>query len=154
MLKKTSSFPVEKAFPVTWEATDQGAVISFDTHKVTTCINFDFRSKGESSLSTLEPSYSLLGEEKEDLTLQRHRVSRALRYRYCSLLEVAKLTVRYQGCADKGLCYLPQKVSARFTHARNRIEALVEEPSNSLYQTLGEISEDTNVFIFVPISSR
>jgi len=52
--------------------------------------------------------------------------------------------VRYQGCADKGLCYLPQKLVLDLPMLETVAETLVEEPSNSLYQTLGEISEDTN----------
>ena len=58
--------PVEEAFPVTWEATDQGAVIRFDTHPGYYLYQSRFSFKEESSLSTLAPQYSLPGEEKQD----------------------------------------------------------------------------------------
>ncbi|PTO93334.1 protein-disulfide reductase DsbD [Vibrio splendidus] len=136
--------PVEEAFPVTWKATDQGAVISFDTHKGYYLYQSRFSFKGESSLSTLEPSYSLPGEEKEDPNFGNVVVFHEPLTVTVPYTGSGKLIVRYQGCADKGLCYLPQKLELDLPMLKTVAEALVEEPSNSLYQTLGEISEDTN----------
>ncbi|MFS1428497.1 protein-disulfide reductase DsbD domain-containing protein, partial [Vibrio splendidus] len=102
--------PVEEAFPVTWEATDQGAVISFDTHKGYYLYQSRFSFKGESSLSTLEPSYSLPGEKKEDPNFGNVIVFHEPVTVTVPYSGSGKLTVRYQGCADKGLCYLPQKL--------------------------------------------
>ncbi|WP_122082302.1 protein-disulfide reductase DsbD [Vibrio coralliirubri] len=136
--------PVEQAFPVTWEVTDQGAVISFDTHKGYYLYQSRFSFKEESSLSTREPQYSLPGEEKQDPNFGNVVVFHEPLTVTVPYTGNGKLTLRYQGCADKGLCYLPQKLVLDLPMIEALAAAQIEEQSNSLVQTLGEISEDTN----------
>lgn len=142
--QESEFLPVEQAFPVSWEATDQGAVISFETHKGYYLYQSRFSFKEESSLSTREPQYSLPGEEKQDPNFGNVVVFHEPLTVTIPYTGSGKLTVRYQGCADKGLCYLPQKLVLDLPMIETLDEALVEEQSNSLVQTLGEISEDTN----------
>ncbi|MFZ3406221.1 protein-disulfide reductase DsbD [Vibrio chagasii] len=136
--------PVEEAFPVTWEATDQGAVIRFDTHPGYYLYQSRFSFKEESSLSTLAPQYSLPGEEKQDPNFGNVVVFHDPLTVTMPYTGSGKLTVRYQGCADKGLCYLPQKLELDLPTLKALADVASEKPSNSLVQTLGEISDDTN----------
>ncbi|MCG9691825.1 protein-disulfide reductase DsbD [Vibrio sp. Isolate22] len=136
--------PVEEAFPVTWEATDQGAVIRFDTHPGYYLYQSRFSFKEESSLSTLAPQYSLPGEEKQDPNFGNVVVFHDPLIVTVPYTGSGKLTVRYQGCADKGLCYLPQKLELDLPTLKALADVASEKPSNSLVQTLGEISDDTN----------
>ena len=136
--------PVEEAFPVTWEATDQGAVIRFDTHPGYYLYQSRFSFKEESSLSTLDPQYSLPGEEKQDPNFGNVVVFHDPLIVTVPYTGSGKLTVRYQGCADKGLCYLPQKRVLDLPTLNALADVASEKPSNSLVQTLGEISDDTN----------
>ncbi|WP_434568182.1 protein-disulfide reductase DsbD [Vibrio chagasii] len=136
--------PVEEAFPVTWEATDQGAVIRFDTHPGYYLYQSRFSFKEESSLSTLAPQYSLPGEEKQDPNFGNVVVFHDPLTVTVPYTGSGKLTVRYQGCADKGLCYLPQKLELDLPTLKALADVATEKPSNSLVQTLGEISDDTN----------
>ena len=136
--------PVEEAFPVTWEATDQGAVIRFDTHPGYYLYQSRFSFKEESSLSTLAPQYSLPGEEKQDPNFGNVVVFHEPLTITVPYTGSGKLTARYQGCADKGLCYLPQKLVLDLPTLKTLAEVATEKPSNSLVQTLGEISDDTN----------
>lgn len=139
--QESEFLPVEEAFPVTWEATDQGAIISFDTHPGYYLYQSRFSFKEESSLSTLEPQYSQPGEEKQDPNFGNVVVFHKPLTVTVPYTGGGKLTVRYQGCADKGLCYLPQKLELDLP----KLEILIaDSSSSSLYQTLGEISEDTN----------
>ncbi len=136
--------PVEEAFPVTWEATDQGAVIRFDTHPGYYLYQSRFSFKEESSLSTLAPQYSLPGEEKQDPNFGNVVVFHDPLIVTVPYTGSGKLTIRYQGCADKGLCYLPQKLELDLPTLKALADVASEKPSNSLVQTLGEISDDTN----------
>ena len=136
--------PVEEAFPVTWEATDQGAVIRFDTHPGYYLYQSRFSFKEESSLSTLAPQYSLPGEEKQDPNFGNVVVFHEPLTITVPYTGSGKLTARYQGCADEGLCYLPQKLVLDLPTLKTLAEVATEKPSNSLVQTLGEISDDTN----------
>lgn len=136
--------PVEEAFPVTWEATGQGAVIRFDTHPGYYLYQSRFSFKEESSLSTLDPQYSLPGEEKQDPNFGNVVVFHDPLTVTVPYTGSGKLTVRYQGCADKGLCYLPQKRVLDLPTLNALADVASEKPSNSLVQTLGEISDDTN----------
>ncbi|WP_394138789.1 protein-disulfide reductase DsbD [Vibrio chagasii] len=136
--------PVEEAFPVTWEATDQGAVIRFDTHPGYYLYQSRFSFKEESSLSTLAPQYSLPGEEKQDPNFGNVVVFHDPLIVTVPYTGSGKLTVRYQGCADKGLCYLPQKLELDLPTLKALADVASAKPSNSLVQTLGEISDDTN----------
>ena len=136
--------PVEEAFPVTWEATDQGAVIRFDTHPGYYLYQSRFSFKEESSLSTLAPQYSLPGEEKQDPNFGNVVVFHEPLTITVPYTGSGKLTARYQGCADEGLCYLPQKLVLDLPKLKTLAEVATEKPSNSLVQTLGEISDDTN----------
>ncbi|NOH33526.1 protein-disulfide reductase DsbD [Vibrio chagasii] len=136
--------PVEEAFPVTWEATGQGAVIRFDTHPGYYLYQSRFSFKEESSLSTLAPQYSLPGEEKQDPNFGNVVVFHDPLIVTVPYTGSGKLTVRYQGCADKGLCYLPQKLELDLPTLKALADVASEKPSNSLVQTLGEISDDTN----------
>lgn len=136
--------PVEEAFPVTWEATGQGAVIRFDTHPGYYLYQSRFSFKEESSLSTLDPQYSLPGEEKQDPNFGNVVVFHDPLIVTVPYTGSGKLTVRYQGCADKGLCYLPQKLELDLPTLKALADVASEKQSNSLVQTLGEISDDTN----------
>ncbi|MFA0035278.1 protein-disulfide reductase DsbD [Vibrio sp. 10N.261.52.A1] len=136
--------PVEEAFPVTWEATGQGAVIRFDTHPGYYLYQSRFSFKEESSLSTLAPQYSLPGEEKQDPNFGNVVVFHDPLTVIVPYTGSGKLTVRYQGCADKGLCYLPQKLELDLPTLKALADVASEKPSNSLVQTLGKISDDTN----------
>lgn len=136
--------PVEEAFPVTWEATDQGAVIRFDTHPGYYLYQSRFSFKEESSLSTLAPQYSLPGEEKQDPNFGNVVVFHDPLIVTVPYTGSGKLTARYQGCADEGLCYLPQKLVLDLPTLKTLADVATEKPSNSLVQTLGEISDDTN----------
>ncbi len=100
--------PVEQAFPFTWELRDQAVVLNFDTQQGYYLYQSRFSFNGEETLSISKPSYSLPGEEKKDpnfgnVTVFHTPLSVTLPY-----TGEGKLTIRYQGCADKGLCYLPQ----------------------------------------------
>ncbi|WP_061015749.1 protein-disulfide reductase DsbD [Vibrio splendidus] len=136
--------PVEEAFPVTWEATDQGAVIRFHTHSGYYLYQSRFLFKEEPSLSTLAPQYSLPGEEKQDPNFGNVVVFHDPLTVTVPYTGSGKLTVRYQGCADKGLCYLPQKLELDLPTLKALADVASEKPSNSLVQTLGKISDDTN----------
>lgn len=136
--------PVEEAFPVTWEAIDQGAVIRFDTHPGYYLYRSRFSFKEESSLSTQDPQYSLPGEEKQDPNFGNVVVFHEPLTVTVPYTGSGKLTVRYQGCADKGLCYLPQKLVLDLPTLKALTEVTSEKLSSSLVQTLGEISDDTN----------
>lgn len=96
--QESEFLPVEQAFPVSWEATDQGAVFSFDTHKGYYLYQSRFSFKEDSSLSTQEPQYSLPGEEKQDLTLVT-----LLSFTSHSPLQYLTLEVANSSCVTKAV---------------------------------------------------
>ena len=130
--------PAEEAFHVTWKITEQGVAISFNIQPGYYLYQSRFSFKKETSLSMLEPRYSQLGEEKKDPTFGNVVVfNKALKITV-PYTGSGKLTLRYQGCADTGLCYLPQKLELDLP----KKEIFAQQPSKSVYQSLNEISTD------------
>ncbi len=104
---------------------------SLNIFGVTTCINLDFHSKEKSSLSTLEPSYSLPGDwREEDLLVISSCFTSPLQLLFLTP-GGGKLTVRYQGfCADKDFVICRKKLVLDLPMLETVAEALVEEPSS------------------------
>lgn len=101
--------PVEKAFPFTWEVRDQGAILTFDTQQGYYLYKSRFSFKSDESLTLSAPIYSQSGEEKQDPNFGQVIVFHDPLTITLPYTGQGNLTLRFQGCADDGLCYLPQK---------------------------------------------
>lgn len=100
--------PVEQAFPYQWSVTETGLQLHFAVHKGYYLYKSRFQFKPAETINLKEPIYSFDGKMKTDqyfgeMKVYSEPVTITLPYS-----GEGEIKVRYQGCADKGLCYLPQ----------------------------------------------
>lgn len=101
--------PVEQAFPLEWKVTKTGVQLSFDTQEGYYLYKDKFRTSVSDGVVLQPVRFSNEGKIKNDPNFGQVTVIHqpvTLSFDYAGK---GDLTVRYQGCADKGLCYLPQK---------------------------------------------
>lgn len=139
--EESDFLPVEQAFPFSWQLNEQGAVlVTFDTQQGYYLYKSRFSFKGDEALSISQPSYSLAGEEKQDPYMGNVVVFHQPLEITLPYTGEGTLTVRYQGCADKGLCYLPQKQTIQLPPS---LAPKTESQSES-YFDLAALSTDTS----------
>lgn len=101
--------PVEEAFPFSYSVDDSNIVVQFDTAEEYYLYHKRFSvTSPEGELQLQAAQYSQMGKMKDDPNFGTVKV-------YDEPLTVTipyrgegEAVIRYQGCADAGLCYLPQ----------------------------------------------
>lgn len=130
--------PVEQAFPYQWSITEEGVQIHFAVHSGYYLYQSRFKLSSQGEIQVEAPKYSWEGKTKTDqyfgeVTVFDKPVTLAIPYRGEGVVKV-----KYQGCADKGLCYLPQTIALNLPNKSGT------EQESSLWQDLSLLSEDTN----------
>lgn len=130
--------PVEQAFPYQWSITEEGVQIHFAVHPGYYLYQSRFKLSSQGEIQVEAPRYSWEGKTKTDqyfgeVTVFDKPVTLAIPYRGEGVVKV-----KYQGCADKGLCYLPQTIALNLPNKSGT------EQESSLWQDLSLLSEDTN----------
>ncbi|MPY21095.1 hypothetical protein FM037_20835 [Shewanella psychropiezotolerans] len=104
--------PVKQAFPYSQSVVGNELIISFDTVPGYYLYQKRLSFKSASPELTLgEPIFSVTAQQKQDPYFGEVGVFRQpLRVRV-PFEGAGKVKVRFQGCADDGLCYMPQTKS-------------------------------------------
>lgn len=130
--------PVEQAFPYQWSITEEGVQIHFAVHPGYYLYQSRFKLSSQGEIQVEVPRYSWEGKTKTDqyfgeVTVFDKPITLEIPYRGEGVVKV-----KYQGCADKGLCYLPQTIALNLPNKSGT------EQESSLWQDLSLLSEDTN----------
>ncbi|AIW16787.1 protein-disulfide reductase DsbD [Vibrio tubiashii] len=128
--------PVEQAFPYQWSISDSGLQIHFAVHPDYYLYKSRFKFTSSDGATLLAPEFSWNGKSKKDqyfgeVTVFDKPVTISLPYQ-----GAGEVKVRYQGCANKGLCYLPQTFEVVLP---NRIQ----DSATSVWQRLSNLADDT-----------
>jgi len=139
--------PVEQAFPYQWSVGESGLQIHFAVHPGYYLYESRFKFSAEDSVELVSAQYSWPGKTKVDKYFGEVVVFDkpvTLTIPYSGKGEVK---IRYQGCADKGLCYLPQtiKLSLPESISTNTVtDTTIGEEQGSVWQEIISLSEDTD----------
>ncbi|GLT19121.1 thiol:disulfide interchange protein DsbD [Vibrio zhanjiangensis] len=103
--------PVEKAFPYQWSVSDSGVQVHFAVQPQYYLYKARFKFSSDSQVLLSEPQFSLAGTAKKDqyfgdVVVFNQPVTVLIPYS-----GEGQIKVRYQGCSEKGLCYLPQTIT-------------------------------------------
>jgi len=128
--------PVEQAFPYQWSVSDSGLQLHFAVHPDYYLYKSRFKFTSSDGVTLLAPEFSWDGKSKKDqyfgeVTVFDKPVTISLPYQ-----GAGEVKVRYQGCANKGLCYLPQTFEVVLP---NRIQ----DSATSVWQRLSNLADDT-----------
>ncbi|NRD73436.1 hypothetical protein HQQ94_09295 [Shewanella sp. VB17] len=101
--------PVQQAFPYSQTTADNVLTVTFDTAPGYYLYQQRLSFKSISSeLSLGDPVFSIVAQEKHDPHFGKVRVYRQPLTVRIPFKGQGKAKVRFQGCADEGLCYMPQ----------------------------------------------
>ncbi|KLN66720.1 protein-disulfide reductase DsbD [Vibrio sp. VPAP30] len=128
--------PVEQAFPYQWSVGDSGLQLHFAVHPDYYLYQSRFKFTSADGITLSEPEFSWSGKTKTDkyfgqVNVFDKPVTITLPYH-----GVGEVKVRYQGCANKGLCYLPQTIAIALP---NR----AQDSSASVWQRVTRLADDT-----------
>ncbi|MDC5850062.1 protein-disulfide reductase DsbD [Vibrio europaeus] len=128
--------PVEQVFPYQWSVSDSGLQLHFAVHPDYYLYKSRFKFTSSDGVTLLAPEFSWDGKSKKDkyfgeVTVFDKPVTISLPYQ-----GAGEVKVRYQGCANKGLCYLPQTFEVVLP---NRIQ----DSATSVWQRLTNLADDT-----------
>ncbi|MCG9581227.1 protein-disulfide reductase DsbD [Vibrio tubiashii] len=128
--------PVEQAFPYQWSVSDSGLQLHFAVHPDYYLYKSRFKFTSGDGVTLLAPEFSWDGKSKKDqyfgeVTVFDKPVTISLPYQ-----GAGEVKVRYQGCANKGLCYLPQTFEVVLP---NRMQ----DSATSVWQRLSNLADDT-----------
>lgn len=128
--------PVEQAFPYQWSVSDSGLQLHFAVHPDYYLYKSRFKFTSSDGVTLLAPEFSWNGKSKKDqyfgeVTVFDKPVTISLPYQ-----GAGEVKVRYQGCANKGLCYLPQTFEVVLP---NRMQ----DSATSVWQRLSNLADDT-----------
>ncbi|MDC5705997.1 protein-disulfide reductase DsbD [Vibrio europaeus] len=128
--------PVEQAFPYQWSVSDSGLQLHFAVHPDYYLYKSRFKFTSSDGVTLLAPEFSWNGKSKKDqyfgeVTVFDKPVTISLPYQ-----GAGEVKVRYQGCANKGLCYLPQTFEVVLP---NRMQ----DSATSVWQRLTNLADDT-----------
>ncbi|MCG9577946.1 protein-disulfide reductase DsbD [Vibrio tubiashii] len=128
--------PVEQAFPYQWSVSDSGLQLHFAVHPDYYLYKSRFKFTSSDGVTLLAPEFSWDGKSKKDqyfgeVTVFDKPVTISLPYQ-----GAGEVKVRYQGCANKGLCYLPQTFEVVLP---NRMQ----DSATSVWQRLSNLADDT-----------
>ncbi|MEX0336685.1 protein-disulfide reductase DsbD [Vibrio tubiashii] len=128
--------PVEQAFPYQWSVSDSVLQLHFAVHPDYYLYKSRFKFTSSDGVTLLAPEFSWNGKSKKDqyfgeVTVFDKPVTISLPYQ-----GAGEVKVRYQGCANKGLCYLPQTFEVVLP---NRMQ----DSAMSVWQRLSNLADDT-----------
>lgn len=104
--------PVEQAFPFSYSVADNALVVDFKTTPGYYLYHKRFSFKADSSALTLgTPIYSIEAEIKDDPNFGQVKVYHQPLSIRIPFEGSGTAKVRFQGCSDDGLCYLPKTKS-------------------------------------------
>ena len=131
--------PVEQAFPYQWSVNESGLVINFAVHPDYYLYKSRFKFSSDETVTLGEPLFSWPGKSKTDkyfgdVEVFDKPVTVTLPYS-----GKGEVKVRYQGCANKGLCYLPQTITLPLKE-----QITLEDTDKSIWQDLSLLAEDTD----------
>ncbi|MCG7488407.1 protein-disulfide reductase DsbD [Vibrio sp. Of14-4] len=103
--------PVDEAFPYQWSVTEQGVQIHFAIQPQYYLYKGRFKFSSNSKVLLSEPQFSYAGKPKQDkyfgdVVVFNQPVTVLIPYS-----GEGQIKVRYQGCSEQGLCYLPQTIT-------------------------------------------
>ncbi|EFP96050.1 protein-disulfide reductase DsbD domain-containing protein [Vibrio caribbeanicus] len=103
--------PVEQAFPYQWSVSEAGLQLHFAVHPDYYLYKSRFNFSADQSVKLGETEFSWAGRSKTDPYFGQVEVfdkSVTITLPYSGIGEIK---IRYQGCANKGLCYLPKTIT-------------------------------------------
>jgi len=103
--------PVEEAFPYQWSVSDKGVQIHFAIQPQYYLYKGRFKFSSSSQVLLREPQFSLAGKPKQDKYFGDVVVFDQPMTVLIPYNGEGQIKVRYQGCSEKGLCYLPQTIT-------------------------------------------
>ena len=131
--------PVEQAFPYQWSVSEAGLQVHFAVHPDYYLYKSRFHFSADQSVKLGETLFSWAGTSKTDQYFGQVEVfdkSVTLTLPYSG---VGDIKIRYQGCANKGLCYLPQTITVPVPEHTN------STPNRtSIWQDISNLADDTD----------
>ena len=131
--------PVEQAFPYQWSVSEAGLQVHFAVHPDYYLYKSRFHFSADQSVKLGETLFSWAGTSKTDQYFGQVEVfdkSVTLTLPYSG---VGDIKIRYQGCANKGLCYLPQTITVPVP------EHTDSTPNKtSIWQDISNLADDTD----------
>lgn len=111
MAQEQEFLPVDEAFPYQWSVTEQGVQIHFAIQPQYYLYKGRFKFSSNSKVLLSEPQFSYAGKPKQDkyfgdVVVFNQPVTVLIPYS-----GEGQIKVRYQGCSEQGLCYLPQTIT-------------------------------------------
>ncbi|MBU2896696.1 protein-disulfide reductase DsbD [Vibrio hepatarius] len=103
--------PVEEAFPYQWSVSDKGVQIHFAIQPQYYLYKSRFKFSSSSQVLLREPQFSIAGKPKQDKYFGDVVVFDQPMTVLIPYSGEGQIKIRYQGCSDKGLCYLPQTIT-------------------------------------------
>ena len=129
--------PVEEAFPYQWSVTEQGVQIHFAIQPQYYLYKGRFKFSSNSKVLLSEPQFSRAGTPKQDkyfgdVVVFNQPVTVLIPYS-----GEGQIKVRYQGCSEQGLCYLPQTITLDLP------SRLSSSPPDLSWKNISGLAEDT-----------
>lgn len=129
--------PVEEAFPFSYSVTDSNIVVQFDTAEEYYLYHKRFSvSSSEGELQLQAAQYSQMGKMKDDPNFGTVKVYEEPLTVTIPYHGEGEAVIRYQGCADAGLCYLPQSQSINISSDQSAL--LIANVNHSEQSSLPE----------------
>ncbi|QGM36207.1 Thiol:disulfide interchange protein DsbD precursor (plasmid) [Vibrio sp. THAF191d] len=129
--------PVEEAFPYQWSVSEQGVQIHFATQPEYYLYKGRFKFSADSGVELTDPQFSSPGKQKQDKYFGEVVVFDKPVTVLVPYGGEGQLKVRYQGCSEKGLCYLPQTIKLDLP------ANTLNDSSSSIWDKVGGLAEDT-----------
>ena len=129
--------PVEEAFPYQWSVSEQGVQIHFATQPEYYLYKGRFKFSAYSGVELADPQFSSPGKQKQDKYFGEVVVFDKPVTVLVPYSGEGQLKVRYQGCSEKGLCYLPQTIKLDLP------ANTLNDSSSSIWDKVGGLAEDT-----------
>lgn len=131
--------PVEQAFPYQWAVSDSGLQVHFAVHPDYYLYKSRFHFKADDSVTLGDVSYSWPGKSKTDQYFGEVEVFDKPVTVTLPYSGQGNIKIRYQGCANKGLCYLPQTITLAVPEQANPATT-----DSSVWQDVAALAEDTD----------
>ncbi|TFH93255.1 protein-disulfide reductase DsbD [Vibrio ouci] len=131
--------PVEQAFPYQWSVSEAGLQVHFAVHPDYYLYKSRFKFSSDESVKLGEADFSWAGKSKTDKYFGQVEVFDKPVTLTLPYGGVGDIKVRYQGCANKGLCYLPQTITLSVPE---HINSTPNE--SSIWQDISNLADDTD----------
>ncbi|MDN3612293.1 protein-disulfide reductase DsbD [Vibrio ostreicida] len=143
LAENTEFLPVEQAFPYQWEMVADGAQVHFSVQPGYYLYKSRFKVSAEDGVALKPVEFSIPGDLKNDkyfgeVVVFSQPVTIKIPYH-----GAGQLKVKYQGCAQQGLCYLPQTIRLDLPSLPALDEAASVPQSSSWWEKVEGLAQDT-----------